>query len=363
MKEQNKVIPLESNDLVKKLNSSISITNKLITENNRKLAIEIFQKNSKIFLSVFDFLYLENDISKIEQFVEKYNNSNHEPKLVYDNFKGVYYYLEAEHNIGLRMLRTYESIDKLISRLAFRYIENNYNIDFIGNIYLNKLRDFVISEIELKISFHRMSKNGVHSYLIARILEAILEHIDELVSNVDKYVKEIVSINLDIKSDDVMELFLIEDFEKLDFIWDEPMITPFHRIYNKLFPKSILEKKMINSELYWSSLSSDESNIWDVEFIVEYKEKWNWERLSANKSLPLTIDLIEKFEENWCWDFLLINEKFPWSIKLIHKYSNKIKTKNYIFKTNLRNTLMPFLDDKTIEDVLLNKNKINDNDK
>ena len=52
MEKENKVVAQSQKNLLAKVNSSIGITNKLITENNKKLVVEIFEQNPKFFIDL-----------------------------------------------------------------------------------------------------------------------------------------------------------------------------------------------------------------------------------------------------------------------------------------------------------------------
>ena len=57
MEENNKLIPISNNSLVKKATISLAITNKLVAENNKQMVVEIFRKNPKLFLDLISNYY------------------------------------------------------------------------------------------------------------------------------------------------------------------------------------------------------------------------------------------------------------------------------------------------------------------
>ena len=57
MEKENKVVAQSQKNLLAKVNSSIGITNKLITENNKKLVVEIFEQNPKFFIDLISEYY------------------------------------------------------------------------------------------------------------------------------------------------------------------------------------------------------------------------------------------------------------------------------------------------------------------
>ena len=67
MEENNKLIPITQNNIVQKANTSISITNKLIFENNQKLVMEISTRHPQLFISLISIYYPLN-----EELISKY---------------------------------------------------------------------------------------------------------------------------------------------------------------------------------------------------------------------------------------------------------------------------------------------------
>ena len=57
MENENKVIALSQKNLLAKVNSSFGITNKLIAENNKKLVVEIFERNPNFFIGLISQFY------------------------------------------------------------------------------------------------------------------------------------------------------------------------------------------------------------------------------------------------------------------------------------------------------------------
>ena len=57
MEKENKLVAQSQKNLFAKVNSSIGITNKLITENNKKLVVEIFEQNPKFFIDLISEYY------------------------------------------------------------------------------------------------------------------------------------------------------------------------------------------------------------------------------------------------------------------------------------------------------------------
>ncbi len=81
----------------------------------------------------------------------------------------------------------------------------------------------------------------------------------------------------------------------------------------------------------WFALSSNESVLWDIDLISEYRHYWNWMELSNNEGIQ-------------------------WSLKLIHIFSENFHTSKSIW-----NILQPHIDDEMIDDVFKKKIEENEN--
>jgi hypothetical protein len=69
MDKNNQLIPASQNNLIPKVANTLSITNKLIIESNRKLVMDIFIKNPKLFINLISEYYPLNEV-----LLEKYEN-------------------------------------------------------------------------------------------------------------------------------------------------------------------------------------------------------------------------------------------------------------------------------------------------
>lgn len=336
MEKVNKLIPVSTNNVVQKVSTSIGITNKLISENNKQLVIEIFQRNPTIFLGVLSSFLNRNSI-EFENFVNKYNNSNYNPKLLYCIDDEEYYFLnEKKEKVlyplirsGLHALFSCLQVDRITSRFAYNYFENSNldfnNIDFNNGEKLPNLSNFIQKQILDKISELEINKNSFKDKIVANTLKKSLNYVDYFTESTNNLFTGMSSININLSNTDKIKLFLKEDIEIVDPILNETIIIPFHKTFSTLLEQSSLkESNTICNRLYWDALSSDETFFWTHENIESYKNKWNWERLSRNNSLP-------------------------WSIKLIHKYAEKIKY-NYC----IIDIINPYIKDLTSEDVFKN---------
>lgn len=64
MEENNKLALSNTTNLVMRVSTTVSITNKLIAENNRQLVLEIFERNPEMFVTLISANYnLTNDLT------------------------------------------------------------------------------------------------------------------------------------------------------------------------------------------------------------------------------------------------------------------------------------------------------------
>lgn len=364
----------------KEFKNGVTIIEKFIKSKarERKLVIEIFQRNTKLFVDVFLEIFLTyNNSFSTEKFIEKYNNSSCEPKILYNETIKSYYYIDQNTNVRVYydclplLIKSIDNgevskneyritkicmlcdifipiqIEQISLRLAYNYF-NKSNLNF-NNINLKKgknlinLKAFIEQEIieKIKVSNNQGLQGKLSSFLLKRSLGCI----DEYVSNVKEIFKVISDIDTEnegINNIIKIRLSLIEDKGKIDSVWSESSIIPFNKVYSNLLP-NLSNKK---NRMYWYMLSSDESFSWSFEFIEKQKNKLLWKRLSSNIALPLSIELIEKYEKKWEWHCLTKNQLFPWSVNTIHKFAEKIEYKFIIVKT-----LLPFIDRDMIGDV------------
>lgn len=239
------------------------------TKENEQLADEMFSHfKSELFKKDFgDFVedYKNNKISDR-------TDENGEPKLFYNETAKKYYYLNKNNeqvyfplvNRGLRSIWNYDQINKIKSRLALTYFKNSgldfNNINFEEAKSLPNLRNFILKQIQDKVK--SLEEEG--EYFSAMSLEESLNHLDELVENVENFFKE---MNLEIVEDEEdnsslieeegkdpvfnqhsaerstkksvstnvkLRLSLLEDKENLDPIWNEPTFLSRDVVYSAL---------------------------------------------------------------------------------------------------------------------------------
>ena len=242
-----------------------------IAENNEELADKMFSHfESDLFKKDFgDFLedYKNNIISNR-------TDENGEPKLFYNETAKKHYYLNKDNekvyypliNRGLRAIWSYDQINKIKSRLALAYFTKSSskldfnNIDFNEMGSLPKLKNFILKEIKDKIS--SLEEEG--EYFASLSLEESLNHVDELVSNVENFFKEMdielieneegeseieekegkdAKFNQDsaerstknsVSTNVKLRLSLLQDKENLDPIWNEPTFLSRDKVYSAL---------------------------------------------------------------------------------------------------------------------------------
>lgn len=380
MENNNKLTVVPQSSLLNKVNSSIGITNKLITENNKKLVAEIFESNPKFCIDLISAFYPLT--SKM---------------LVYD--KILNWNLISQHNDLSTILDKLSPIEFIkIESLSWGNISGNKNIIWsleLINSFSTKWNWSVLSEntsipwseqiIDAhldKWNWYSLSKNKtlpLNRYLLDKYSkkwdfkslswnigmiwsEEILEKYSErwnwriftiqLKSNLtedlllrfqDKWDWSYLSFNFP-----YWNYLLIEKFKK-HIIWED-----YFSISNNNIPwsmKIIAEYQekwdwhylSCNKNVYWNEqslnhysdrinyagLSLNESIVWTFELLEKHEKQWNWERLSRNKTLPWNEKLISKYESQWKWfdngsqKGLSSNENLPWSDNFIEKYSHK----------------------------------------
>lgn len=240
-----------------------------IANQNEELADSMFAHfNSELF---------KNDFGN---FIEDYKNNvisdrvdeNGEPKLFYNETAKKYYYLNKNNekvfyplvNRGLRSIWNYEQINRIKSRLALNYFKQSKldfnNIDFENAESLPSLKNFIVKEITDKIQ--NLEDEG--EYFSSLSLQESLEHVNELVENVENFFKE---MSLTIQEDEdngetlveeegkdpvfnqhsaerntkdsistnvKLRLSLLEDTENVDPIWNEPTFLNRDMVYSSL---------------------------------------------------------------------------------------------------------------------------------
>lgn len=93
---------------------------------------------------------------------------------------------------------------------------------------------------------------------------------------------------------------------------------------------SIWDEEFINQyqgRLDWNRLSNNPTLPWSRDFIAKHEHRLNWEKLGCNTSLPWTLDFINEYESRWAFGDSPFcpsrNEGWPWSLELIDRYFDR----------------------------------------
>lgn len=379
MEEQNKLIPINKNNLVQKVNSSIAITNKLITENNRQLVIEIFERNPKLFINLIsEFYTLNKYIIRPRKNIWNWNSLSRNERL----------------NIDLEFIDEYA--EEWDWTLLLRQINFPINLIFIEK-HVEKINPHDLNVNNFKL-YHKLiqlyERHNIHYnwiYFIERNGVTLSEELIEyLIGNfINEFnwdcLRKIKQINVDISTIEKYKfkinwnvfsglqninwsIELIDEF--VDF-WDWSVLSsnsaiPINKIYEKYKGKINLFKLSSNSsfnfsldffeenkniELNWHGISENEKIIWDIESLELYKSKIKWyylskrykftkemilkfdnyinfKELSNNKNVIFDYELIKRYEDRLHFYYLSWRNDILWTEKLITDFSNKLDWPN-----------------------------------
>ncbi|TDD93736.1 hypothetical protein [Flavobacterium cellulosilyticum] len=301
MENENKVVALSQKNLLLKVNSSIGITNKLIAENNKKLVVEIFERNPKFFIGLISNFYpLTLEILSYEKYL---------------NWQKISIYNDITNLLKNSNIVDFNSIESL----NWEYLSGNKNIEWstqIINIYIEKwnwnllsynenipFNEELIDKFTDRWRWYSFNTN----YNFPWSFELVEKHEDKLDFESTYTCSNIpLSINL---------------LEKYQKTWNEhhwSMISCCNKFitWNEVF--------LFKDYFSWEYLSENESLIWTLELIEQYEDKWNWSYLSKNKKLPWSLELLEKYEELWNWNNISNNEGIEWTEELIERFDDKL---------------------------------------
>ena len=273
MEKENKVVAQSQKNLLAKVNSSIGITNKLITENNKKLVVEIFEKKPKFFIDLISEYYPPTlEIMSYEKHLDWHSLS-----------------LCSDLSILLINLKS-QDFDSVKS-LDWYYLSQNHNI-----IWCEKIIDSYIE----KWDWSNLCLNSSICWNE--------EMIDKYESKIDW---ELLGANCGIPFDE----YLIEKYcNQLDF---KKLSTNWSVQWNA----NIIEKHQDKWD--WERLSRQLKLPWSGILLEKYKEKLNWKSISFWTETKLTEDIISKYENNWDWTYL--SWRFTgWNDNLIRRFKPKI---------------------------------------
>ena len=207
MENNNKLTVVPQSSLLNKVNSSIGITNKLITENNKKLVAEIFESNPKFCVDLISGFYpLTSDILAFDKILN--------------------WDLISEYN-------ELSNIVNEISHVEFNKIES-FNWSLLSKNRNIMWSDHVINLLENNLKWDTLSWNTA----IPWTSELIEKHLDKI------------------------EWFLLSRNEGI--LFDTEMIEKFS---NKLKFKYLSENKSIQWSEYLLNKFEDK---WDWDKLVVY---------------------------------------------------------------------------------------------
>ena len=301
MENENKLVALSQKNLLSKVNSSIGITNKLIAENNKKLVVEIFERNPKFFIDLISKFYplnVEmvsyekhlnwNTISLYNDLTILLRNSNPE---AFDGIKSFNWKkLSSNKKIGWSS----KIIDKFIDKWNWSSLGRNESVSFNQEL-IDKFGD--------RWNWYSFNDNDKFPWSF----ELVEKYEDKLDFD---FIFSCEAIPISIKL-----------MEKYKNIWNE-----HHWSSISYFNKFITWNEVFLYKEYFllEALSCNENLIWTLELINQYEDKWNWSSLSANKNLPWSFELLEKYEQRWDWNNISNNQSIEWTAKLIERFDDKL---------------------------------------
>lgn len=303
MENENKLVALSQKKLLLKVNSSIGITNKLIAENNKKLVVEIFERNPKFFIDLISNLYpLTLEILSYEKYL---------------NWQTISLYNDVTN-----LLKNSNPVDfNSIKSLNWEYLSGNKNIEWstkIIDIYIEKWNWNLLSYNEsIPFSEELIDKFidnwNWHKLLYNKVFPWNIELVEKYEHKLDFQI-----VGSHANSSVPLSINLIEK-HKND--WDDIawcLISSCNRYitWNEVF--------LFKDYFSWEYLSENESLIWTLELIEQYEDKWNWSYLSKNKNLPWSLELLEKYEKEWNWNNISNNQGIEWTGKLIERFDDKL---------------------------------------
>lgn len=388
MEENNKLALSNTTNLVVRVSTTVSITNKLIAENNRQLVLEIFERNPKLFIQLISkyyplsketitvnikiwdwrflscnkainknidfidnfFSYLdwtllirnldfEIHLSFIEKYINQINLYDINPDcLVWDNNLLSLY---EKHNISYNWKNLF-SYKKSLLEVTLN--ESTYKK------FIDKENDSTVlfKSINIDINFFDKCKDVIAWKTISG-----LKNIDWSKKLIDRYIKywdwNVLSSNPAIRFNDWLENY-------------KNYINYFYLTSNESFDiTTIFLKENKNKELNWHSISSNENIKWDIETISLFEEKIKWfyfsskyyfskdmivkfdnfinfKNLSNNKNVIFDYEIIKRYEDKLHFYYLSWRNDIIWNEKLITDFSEKWDWPNLSNNENIQFT-------------------------
>lgn len=276
MEKENKLIPISTNNVVQKVSTSIAITNKLITENNKQLVREILHRNPELFIDLIsEFYNLELKLMKINENVWNWQKIS----------------INKTINKNLELIEEYQEL--IDWTLLIRNIEHKIDRSFIEQ-YIGKINLYDISSNSLLFDYNLIKigeKNGI------------------------KY--------------DWLDLFSKKN-DKMSLIIDKNKKNHFNKskkyflFYEQLKSITILDNAFDNYEnqVDWQFISGLKNVNWSKTLIDKYIEYWDWNILSSNSSIPIN-DIFENYKNHLSYFHLTSNKSFNLSIDFIKNNEDK----------------------------------------
>lgn len=346
MENENKLTVISQSSLLNKVNSSVEITNKLITENNKKLVAEIFERNPKFCIDLISEFYpLTTEILSYEKFLnwERLCRKNNLTQLLnelhisnFDKIKSVNWsQLSDNQNIEW----SNHLLHLLEDKLKWDSLSMNKTVPWTLDLvekYFKKIEWYLLSSnkgISFDTKFiEKFSDNLKFKYLSENQKIQWTEHL------LDKFENMWDWENLFLKGTFWNDKYIIKYYDKISKkMW-------WYLSRNEIsWPLNVIEKYVNNWD--WESLSHNEKFVWDEDYIKLHKDRINFRHLSYNSTMQWSYELLEQYEDKWNWEVLSYNKNLPWSEKLISKYQSRWRWFDFKYPTDLSsNENLPWSD-------------------
>lgn len=308
MENENKLVAQSQKNILAKVNSSIGITNKLIAENNKKLVVEIFERNPKFFIDLISNFYpLTLEMLSFEKFL--------------------YWYRVSNNNNITHLLNEQNATDLCkIKKLDWKLVSKNENIiwsEDILDVFLLDLDWEYLSENKSMLINEEILDN--YSTLWNWNKFSINENFPWSLQIIKKYENnwnwETLLRN---KKTSIIIDLLEKHFESNDSDKFKKEISA-NKHLRYLFEKSLKERD-------FAVLCTNASLEWNIELIEKNKGNygWTWQDISGNEKLSWSLELLERFEDKWNWYSLSNNQSIKWTKKIIDRFEDKLIFDYYI---------------------------------
>ncbi|HMH32148.1 MAG TPA: hypothetical protein VK543_03910 [Puia sp.] len=411
--EENNLIKYEGG-LVKHVGNAITITNKLLSLNERKIIVDLFVSHPGFFKTRISKIYPLNifliekykdlwdwggigsnkNINLNGDFIDKYKNKWNWESLgigknirlsqglieKYKTFKDIFKGLSKNENITWS--------EKFISNYSDQW---NWN-DLGGNESIDWTEEFVEINFKRTELWKGLSRNKkffcsidfIKKYHESWNWESLTANSDinrsdlliSSYSNKNGFWDGISRNTGIIWTDDLIEKY--KSYWRWDYLGSNPSINWSDHLIEKyqdipslwkcltgggsglsnnesiIWSEELIEK--YKDKLSWFHLGYNERLPWSKSFFEKYHERWSWFALCMNRKLDWTEAFIEKYESSMNWGWLGMNDSLPWSASFIKKYESKWRYSGLFANTLMLNfwqkALLPYMDDNLIEEVI-----------